>query len=90
MVCHRCDVKPCINPGHLFLGTGRDNMEDCARKRRNWRKLSDEDVRQIRSVNGASYASLARCYGVTDVMIRHIKMGTWWKCLLDDEKTVDN
>lgn len=83
MVCHRCDVKICVNPDHLFLGTGFDNMADCARKGRNARKLTDDEVRQIRSIVGPSYAQLARCYGVTDTMIRHVWMGTWWRHLPD-------
>jgi hypothetical protein len=32
-VCHRCDVRTCINPTHLFLGTQKDNMVDMAAKR---------------------------------------------------------
>lgn len=28
MVCHSCDVRICINPNHLFLGTGSDNKQD--------------------------------------------------------------
>ena len=32
-VCHRCDVRPCINPDHLFLGTQKDNMADLAAKK---------------------------------------------------------
>ena len=31
-VCHRCDVRTCINPDHLFLGTQKDNMIDRAIK----------------------------------------------------------
>lgn len=36
--CHRCDHPACVNPGHLFLGTNRDNQQDKAAKGRHWQQ----------------------------------------------------
>jgi hypothetical protein len=52
-VLHRCDTPSCVNPAHLFLGTQKDNMQDCKRKGRTGkkgakRKLSDEQITKIR------------------------------------------
>lgn len=56
IVLHRCDVMPCVNPSHLFLGTHRDNQLDKTMKDRQakgeqngWAKLTEEQVRFIRA-----------------------------------------
>lgn len=43
-VCHRCDVRRCCNPQHLFLGTHCDNMADMAQKHRESRGLSHAEA----------------------------------------------
>jgi len=33
-ICHKCDVRACVNPDHLFSGTAKDNVDDMFAKGR--------------------------------------------------------
>lgn len=80
LVCHHCDNRLCVNPAHLFIGTQKDNIQDAARKGCMAKKLTEEDVREIRVEYGIGTRSswLADKYGVSQVMIsRVIKRKNW-------------
>lgn len=85
-VCHHCDNPPCCNPAHLFVGTAADNSADARAKNRlnfclgeshHKCTISDDTVRAIRLLftEGASKASLARTYGISDVHVGAIVRG---------------
>jgi hypothetical protein len=87
-VLHRCDVRCCINPHHLFLGTHTDNMRDASNKNRlvtgeQWSavrpalKLSPNSVRKIRA-DTRTNAAVANDYDVSDTTISAVRLFQKW------------
>ena len=88
-VCHRCDVPACCNPDHLFLGTNKDNMNDCKEKGRHVHgercpaaKLTDKKVKQMRQLYAdkiANKTDLSKSFGVSMASISDALARRTWK-----------
>lgn len=89
MVCHTCDVRSCVNPDHLFLGTNKDNIADAAAKGRMSHgeahrdaKLTTADVIAIRAryrSGQASIRGMAREYGMAHCNMQSVVHGKTWR-----------
>lgn len=90
-VLHKCDVRHCVRPDHLFLGTNMDNVRDMMAKGRVQRtcgerhhraRISDETAAAIRReyVRGAS-GRLAAKYCLPRGYVYQIARGNGWKHL---------
>jgi len=89
-VCHTCDNPKCINPNHLFLGTYKDNAQDCLKKGR-WRdakgskngfnKLNELDVKQIKNKisEGNKLMDISKQFSVSHQTIWLISKQKTWK-----------
>jgi hypothetical protein len=92
VVCHKCDNGLCCNPNHHFLGTNKDNTQDCISKGRfvgNHKgelnqdaKLTAEKVVAIRARYDSGLATMpqmAKEYGVCNSTITQVVKRLRWK-----------
>lgn len=87
-ICHYCDNPYCVNPDHLWQGTGYDNTLDMVKKKRHRsgrqsgemnpnKKITKEDADFIRS-SPKSSKELAKKYGVSIATIRMVRSNRHW------------
>lgn len=87
VLLHSCDVRNCVNPSHLSIGTRTDNAADRDSKQRQARgerqgsaKLNEALVREIFDASGTQQ-EIADRFGITDSHVCLIKNGKAWKHL---------
>lgn len=73
-VCHKCDVRCCVNPDHMFLGSLRDNAIDMARKGRvGNQKICVGDISNIR---GMTTTEASKHFGISLAQASRIRNRT--------------
>jgi hypothetical protein len=99
-VLHKCDNRLCVRPDHLFLGTQKENMADCAAKKRirggapvgelHFKARLTEaivlDIRARWAAGGVEQKALAAEYGVHPATISNICRGRLWRHVATSHK----
>jgi hypothetical protein len=76
-VCHRCDVRSCVNPDHLFLGANADNQRDKTLKNRAGVKLTPARVMHIRA-DRRRLKDVAADHGVAPCTVSEVRRRKTW------------
>lgn len=96
---HTCNNRKCINPEHIYEGTQLENMKDSLNagtanclnmvgEKCPWSKLTEEDVKYIRSHPWETQRSLAKKYGVSATVVWRARRGLAWKNISGEGVTV--
>jgi len=90
LVLHRCDVRACVNPAHLFLGTPEDNSQDAVRKGRNTKLYGEQNgkaklthttvlaIRRLCKRDGVYQKTVAKQFGVSEATVSYVVNGGRW------------
>ena len=91
MVLHHCDNPGCVNPGHLYLGTPKENARDRDVRGRTsvgskhpGAILSESDVvalRAMRDTTGLPFKAIGKDFGVSGEQARRICRRLKWRHL---------
>lgn len=84
---HKCDVKVCLNPAHIYYGTQKENVSDAyargkvkskAGENSKLNKLTWSDVEEIRS-SSETNVNLSKKYGVAPSRISEVRAMKAWR-----------
>jgi len=92
-VLHKCDLRCCVNPDHLFLGTQAENVADMFAKGRNrttpqpgesnamsvLTAVQVSQMRQIRKRTNLSHKKIAGLFNVSTMTAFRAITGQSWK-----------
>ena len=87
LVCHKCDVRCCVNPNHLFVGTHLDNHRDMTAKGRGVylhgsahpkAKLTEKDVIEIRR-DKPPLKDIVNRFGISMKQACDVRLGRYWQ-----------
>lgn len=94
VILHICDVRRCINPQHLRVGTHQDNSDDAVRKNRtksaedHWnQQLAPTTVLEIykaAKIGSMSQKDLGLFFGCSQMTVSLIKRKKRWRRFLQD------
>jgi hypothetical protein len=79
-VLHRCHIRNCCNPKHLYIGTRQDNVSDMLMAGRAASKLSEIDVAVMRGLHsvGHNFKELGDMFKVDPYTVsRAVRKKTW-------------
>jgi hypothetical protein len=78
-VLHKCGNKACVSPYHLYVGDDSDNQRDIYKEGRRFRKLTLEEVKQIkRTLHKYDNHELAEAFNCSHNHISSIRNGHKW------------
>lgn len=88
-VCHSCDIRNCVNPAHLWVGTNQQNMDDMCRKGRSphlpgernpFAVLTDDTARAVIAAasEAVTHSDIAARFGVSRSTVGLLLAGRTW------------
>jgi hypothetical protein len=86
-VLHKCDVRSCVNPDHLFVGTHQDNMQHAVDHRRwpmgerHWNSKLTEEQARFAKTSPLSQKAVAKQLGIDPTTVWAIRHGKTWSDL---------